>query len=324
VIPTIDPRAEREHERRNFIHTVLLLSGIGAVIGLASWLIWGAPGVPLTVLIVGLLLLLGPRVSPEAVMRMYRAVPVDPRTGGALIQVVDELAGRAGLAKAPRLYVVPSLTINAFAAGEPQRSTIAVTEGLLRRLSLREIAGVLAHEISHIRNKDLAVLGLADTMSRLAQALPFVAIFLLALNLLGLLTGDQAVPWSAVALLYLAPTITSLLQLALSRTREYTADHGAAILTGDPRGLASALNRLERHTGHFWEDLVLPVPGRRIPQPSLLRSHPSTQERITRLLDLAADPTLPPLVIAEAPMVTMVGVGPIAMRPRHRFPGVWY
>lgn len=320
----IDEQAQREHAQRNLVHTGLLLAGIGGVVGLSSWLIWGPSGLLIAGLAVGLLVVVAPRVPPDAVMRMYRAAPIDPHSGRQIIGIVEILAERAGLAGAPRLFVMPSLTLNAFATGDSEHSSIAITEGLLRRLSMREIAGVLAHEISHIRNKDLAVLGLADTMSRLAQALPYVAIFLAFLNILGWITGDQAVSWYAVALLYLAPAITSLLQLALSRTREYTADHQAAMLTGDPKGLASALNRLERHTGHLWEDLMLPVPGRRIPQPSVLRSHPATADRIARLLDLAADPAMPPIVVIEEPMFSMVGVGPISMRPRHRFPGVWF
>src|SRR6185437_15219755 len=128
----------------------------------------------------------------------------------------------------------------------------------------------------------------------------------------------------ALVLLYLSPTIGSLLQLALSRTREYDADFEGAQLTGDAAGLAAALAKLERHQGSFWEDMALPVPGRRIPQPSLLRSHPPTEERIARLEALERGALPPPLHVREAPMVTMVGVGPASMRPRYRFPGVWF
>ncbi len=125
-------------------------------------------------------------------------------------------------------------------------------------------------------------------------------------------------------LLYLAPTVGSLVQLALSRTREYDADLAAAELTGDPRGLVSALQKLERYYGRFWEDMRLPVPGRRIPQPSLLRSHPRTEDRVARLQDLADRSLLPQIEVAEEPMVSLVGVGPVAMRPRYRWTGVWF
>src|SRR5262249_27298852 len=128
----------------------------------------------------------------------------------------------------------------------------------------------------------------------------------------------------ALLLLYLAPTASSLLQLGLSRSREWDADLEGAMLTGDPRGLASALDKLERYQGHFWEDLMFPVPGRRIPQPSLLRSHPPTQERISRLLALESRTMPPPIEVVEEPMLSMVGFGPGSLKPRYRFPGVWF
>jgi heat shock protein HtpX len=95
------------------------------------------------------------------------------------------------------------------------------------------------------------------------------------------------------------------------------------LLTGDPRGLASALEKLERYQGSIWEDM-LPLPSRRIPQPSLLRSHPPTAERVARLLALENREMAPPIEVTEEPMVSMVGMGPGSMQPRYRFPGVWY
>ena len=183
---------------------------------------------------------------------------------------------------------------------------------------------MLAHEISHIRNNDLAVMGLADVMTRFTQVLSYLALFLAIFNLPGLLLGDSDISLTALLLLYLAPTIGSLLQLGLSRTREYDADLEGAQLTGDPRGLASALDKLERYQGSFWEDLMFPVPGRRIPQPSLLRSHPPTEERVARLLALESRDMPPPIEVVEEPMVSLAGLGPGSMRPRYRFPGVWF
>lgn len=322
--PTIDVEAHRANERRNQAHTMLLLAGIGGVLGVASLFIWGPYGLVLTILLVAALYLYAPRLPPEAMMKAYRARLVTPANGGQLAVLISQIAARAELPRAPSLYVIPSLTLNAFAVGNHNRSAIAITEGLLRRLSMRELAGVLAHEVSHIRNNDLAVLSLADTMTRLIQWLPYTAILLAVFNLLGLLLGDQLVSWWAIALLYLAPALTNLMQLALSRAREYTADQDAAALTGDPQGLASALRRLETSSGHLWEDLSMPVPGRRVSQPSLLRTHPQTSDRVARLLELATPPTRPPMIVVEAPMISLIDLGPIAMRPRHRFPGVWY
>ena len=167
-------------------------------------------------------------------------------------------------------------------------------------------------------------MALADAMTRFTQVLSYLAVFLAIFNLPAWLLGDVDMPFLGLLLLYLAPTIGSLLQLALSRTREYDADLAGAELTGDPRGLASALAKLERYQGSFWEDLMFPVPARRIPQPSLLRSHPPTEERIRRLLELEHRELPPPIEVVEEPMVSMVGVSPGSMQPRYRFPGVWF
>jgi heat shock protein HtpX len=324
MAPFLDPAARREHRRRNLQQSALLIAGIGAVVAVAAWLIWGAAGVVACFLVIGLVTAFAPRVPPEVVMRLYRAQRVAPGRGGQLGSLVDELARRAELPARPELYVVPSLTLNAFATGTPRHAAIAVTEGLLRRLTMREITAVLAHEMSHIRNNDLWIMSLADLMTRLVQTLSYVALTLALLNIFAALNADPVISWSAILLLYAAPAISSLLQLGLSRAREFDADLEAVMLTGDPLGLASALRRLERSTGHFWEDLMFPVPGRRVPVPSLLRTHPPTEDRIRRLLAMEGRPTLAQIPVAEEPMVSLVGWGPIEMRPRHRWPGIWF
>jgi heat shock protein HtpX len=321
--PFLEPERLAEHRRRNSLHCVLLVAAIGALTLLSSVLIWSWFGVVVAVAAIGFVVVLTPRVSPEAIMRLYRAERVDTRRGSQLARLVEVLADRAELPAHPRLYVVPSATLNAFATGTADRAAIAVTEGLLRKLSLRQLAGVLAHEMSHVRNNDLFVMALADTMTRFTQVLAYMGVVLALVNVPALLMGDPMFSWTAIVLLYLAPSISSILQLALSRSREFDADREAASITGDPMGLASALDTLERSQGHFWEDLLLP-PARRIPQPSVLRTHPDTTDRIKRLLDMSAL-TLPHrLAIVEEPMITMAGLGPAAMTPRWRFPGVWY
>lgn len=319
-----DPETQRTHKRRNVVHSMLLLAGLGAIVAGASFLLWGPAGFVIVGMALAAVLVLSPRIPPEMVMRLYRAERMTPERGGSLSRILAELSSRAGLASTPSLYVVPSGTINAFATGSPEQSAIALTEGLLRRLTMREIAAVLAHETSHIRNNDLRVMGLADVLTRFAQGLSYVAVALAVVNLLALANGDRTMPWLPIVLLYLAPALSSLMQLGLSRAREFEADHEAAMLTGDPVGLASALRRLEHYTGQVWEDLMMPVPARRVPQPSLLRTHPPTEDRVARLLALASQPTEPKLTITDEPMVSMVGWGPGTMRPRYRFPGVWY
>jgi heat shock protein HtpX len=324
MTPFLDANSQRAHKTRNTLHSALLVGGLGLLTGFSAWLIWGGMGVAVTLVAIGVIYAFAPRLPPEVLMSMYRARPLDPRNGASILHIVDVLGDRAELPAPPSVYVIPSMTLNAFATGTPQKAVIGITEGLLRRLTLNELAGVLAHEISHIRNNDLAVMSLADVMTRFTQMLSYLALFLALFNLPAFILGDSEISFTGLLLLYLAPTAGSLIQLALSRTREYDADLEAAGLTGDPESLASALEKLERYQGHFWEDMMLPVPGRRIPQPSLLRSHPLTAERVARLRSLHDRPLLPQLSLAEEPMVSLIGLGPIAMRPRYRWTGVWF
>jgi len=319
----LDAEQLREHRQRNVVHSILLIGGIGAILALATSLLWGLSGIAVALICVGGLVMFAPSMPAKAIMRLYRATKVEPGND-QLSRIVDELARRAELPSRPDLYLIPSATLNAFATGTPEKASIAITEGLLRRLTMREVATVLAHEMSHIRNNDLWLMILADVMTRFVQSLSYVALALAILNVLGLMTGDAPVSWWAVLILYFAPAFSSLLQLGLSRAREFDADLEAAVLTGDPMGLASALSRLEHYQGRFWEDLVYPVPARRVPQPSLLRTHPPTEERIARLHELSGQPSLPQIVVIDEPMVSMLGYGPIEMRPRYRFPGLWY
>jgi len=320
----LDENTRRAHKLRNRLHSLLLLIGIGGVLGVSAILIWGWAGLVWALLAVGILVVLAPRVPPEAVMRMYQAREVDLRFAGRVGRVIEILAERAGLAKTPRLYVVPSSTLNAFATGSAENASVAVTAGLLQTLSLRELAGVLAHEMSHIRNNDLWLMGLADAMSRFTQALSTLAVMLAAFNVMGMLVGVEFISWWPILVLYLAPLVSSLLQLGLSRAREYDADLEGVLLTGDPEGLISALAKLERYTGRFWEDLMFPVPGRRVPQPSILRSHPRTEDRIARLRELAPQPKRPPIVVVDEPFDMASPWGDMLRRPRVRWPGVWY
>jgi heat shock protein HtpX len=197
--------------------------------------------------------------------------------------------------------------------------SIAITDGMLRTLTLRELTGVLAHELSHIRNNDLWIMNLADSISRLTSAMAFMGTLLVFVSLPLMLFGAVSFPLILVILLVFAPTIGSLLQLALSRAREYDADLDAAGLTGDPVGLASALEKLERLQVGGWERIMFP--GRRMPDPSLLRTHPPTEERIRRLLSLRGSSVRP----AVADPIRLMRHRPVVhTRPRWRATGLWY
>jgi heat shock protein HtpX len=253
-------------------------------------------------------------------MRMFRAKPVDPKRGGEIVYIVQALSERAGLSAMPRVYIIPSPTLNAFAVGTPSNYTLGVTEGLLGRLNYRELAGVLAHEITHVRNNDIWVMSLADILSRFTRSMAFFAIILFFVSVPATLIAGTPMPWAAIAILYFAPALSNLLQLALSRSREYDADLGAAALTGDPEGIASALSKLERYQGRVWEDIFMPGP--RIPLPSVLRTHPNTSERIARLMALRKSQPAP--FLFPSPQGGLPGFGPLPRAPRYHWTGFWF
>ena len=315
--------ASLRHTVHNFLQSLLLVAGMAAIAWACVSLLWGNDAALWTVIIFAVMMLLTPQVSKTVILKAFHARRLTARDFPAGIALVEALAARAGLPQAPKFYYVPSSQPNAFAVGSRTDGAIAISDGLLRLLDRRELAGVLAHEISHIANRDLWIMGLADIMARLTTLTSYVGQFLLLFNLPLLLTGRAHVSWFAIALLILSPSLMSLLQLALSRTREYDADLGAVELTGDPGGLASALAKLERATGTFWEDILLP--GRRIPDPSLLRTHPPTRERIKRLLELSPEfQPLPETGPAGAPALFQARHFPVIhQRPRMRITGIW-
>lgn len=229
-------------------------------------------------------LLFAPRIPKRVLLGAHKARRLTSREFPEGVALLAELARRAELPRVPELYYVPSRMPNAFAMGQPDDSVVCISDGLLRLLDCRELAGVLAHEVAHIAHRDLWIMGLADALSRAVSLASWLGQIILLLNLPLILAGVAHVPWLVPILLVVSPTIMALLQLALSRTREYDADRGGADLTGDPAGLASALLKLERRTGRFWEEMILP--DRRIPDPSLLRRHPPTEERVRRLQEL--------------------------------------
>jgi heat shock protein HtpX len=295
---------------------------MGGLLGLLGWLLWGGGGV-LALLFFGLLAVtLNPSVSPYWVMRLYGADRIDPRRAPGLRHAITVLSERAGLASPPSLYYLPSRVLNAFAVGSSERSAIALTDGLIRQLSDRELIGVLAHELSHIANRDLWVMGLADVFSRATRVMSLVGQFLLLLNLPLLLLGGATISWSAILLLILAPNLSALAQLALSRTREYHADLNAAYLTGDPQGLASALAKIERVQGTWIEQILLP--GRQVPDPSLLRSHPRTEDRIDRLATLDANAAGYRIVVHPSDPFHLMDQRKVDRAPRWHLSGLWH
>ncbi|MGV6871822.1 zinc metalloprotease HtpX [Pseudochelatococcus sp. B33] len=307
-------RPSSRHKLNNLAQTALIFAGMTGM----TWLIVASVASDSVALaaVAGLAagLILAPTVPKELLLSAYNARPLTEREFPSGVLMLKELSRRAGHLHTPRLYYIPSAVPNAFALGFRTENAICLTDGILRLLNYRELAGVLAHEVSHIANRDLWIMGLADMMSRLVSLASYVGQLIIFLNLPLLLAGHAVIPWHVPLLLIFSPTIMALLQLALSRTREFDADLGAVELTGDPEGLASALLKLERRVGHFWEDIVLP--GRRIPEPSLLRTHPKTADRVARLRRLI--PRQPAEWHGGIP--DLPGIRPIRNRPRyHRF-----
>ena len=317
----LNPEAQSAHQWVNTLHTWLMVAGSALLMGLIAYSAFGATGVAWASILTAFGLWQAVRVSPRMVLKLYKARALTPDEVPQLHQLMRELTKRADLPAVPQLYYVPSQMMNAFAVGQLNDSAIAVTDGLIRNLTLRQLAGVLAHEISHIRNEDLTVMALGDVLSRLTGTLATVG--LLFGIPVAFVTNGGVVPWLTIAVLVAAPTVGGLLQLALSRTREYDADLDAAGLTGDPEGLATALLTLEQKQGGMWERLVLP--GSRSPQPSLLRSHPKTPDRVRRLLSLRTG-TPPVIVRSDEPLHPAPSMVPPVRRPRINIGrmGLWY
>jgi len=298
---TVTPR----HQFLNLMQSILLFAGMAII----AWVIVSAiVGKSLAIaIVIGSMmgLLLSPRIPKRLLLNAYNARRLGRREFPEGVAILAELARRAGLARVPELYYIPSQIPNAFALGSPDESAVCISDGLLQLMNQREFAGVLAHEISHIANRDLWIMGLADAMARAVSLASWIGQIILILNLPLILVGAAYVPWQVPLVLIFSPTIMALFQRALSRTREYDADRGGADLTGDPDGLASALLKLERRVGRMWEEMFLP--GRRIPEPSLLRTHPPTQERVRRLRALSGpERPIKPSTPLTAPRPTRV------------------
>ncbi len=324
--PAIDPAAWHSHAVLNRVQSFLLLAVMGGLVAVLGEMIWGSSLIPMVSTVVALALFARSGQATRLMLRLYGARVLQPREAPQLYAVVRELARRAALPRPPAVAYVPSPMVNAFATGTGPHAVVAVTDGLLRTLDARELVAVLAHEVSHIRNNDLWVMALADMMTRLTNMLSFVGQMALVLSLPLVLVGAAQVNWWVYVVLIFAPTVSVLAQLGLSRTREFHADLNAVALTGDPEGLARALEKLERANAPWWERVLLP--GRKIPEPSYLRTHPTTEERIRRLRELAGRVPhaggAPPGRISAGPVPLDFLPEASPRPPRWHLSGLWY
>jgi heat shock protein HtpX len=299
----------RRPDRRSLAHgarTAALTLGIAALLVTPAW--WLGGPILAAMVVAGLvsLLIAVPAVPLAAVLRLLRTRPLTRWEAPGLHADLDALSDRAGLPSPPALHLLPDARPNALAMGVPGDAAIAVSAGLLRVLDRREIAAVLAHEVSHVRNLDTRTMlfaQLAVRMTRLVTSLGLLLLWIaLPLALFGVVTLDLA----TILVLAVAPGLAARLQLALSRTREYAADHDAARLLGDPRPLADALRRLDR-VGRGWL-ATLPWPIRPAPADPLGGTHPPLRERVRRLLE-SAPPARPPVVTSRPARVVRLPGG---------------
>lgn len=265
------------------IRTTILLASLTGLFVVIGALI-GGPDTALLFLFFGAVMNLGAYwFSDKLALRMSGAQPVSESEAPRLYQIVRELTTRAGLPM-PRLYVIPQDQPNAFATGRnPDKSAVAVTRGIVRQLSEEELRGVIAHELAHIRHRDILIQSVAATIG---GAITYIAYMLLWFG------GEDDSPLGLVAslaLVILAPIAASIIQLSISRQREYSADAGGAEITGNPESLASALLRLEEgaqavpmQANSATEPLYIVKPFRG-GLAGLFSTHPPIEERVRRL-----------------------------------------
>ncbi len=291
-----------------------LVAALALMLALAGWMLGGVALALATFMAVTGLYWLQPLMTPHWILRIQGGRPLAPEAAPGLHHLVNGLARRARLARPPQLYYLPGNVMNAFTIGRGDRAVVGVSDGLLRRLDRDEVAAVLAHELAHIRNDDTRVMGFAALLSQLIQGMSLIGQILLIINLPLILSGHSVLSPVGILVLILAPYAGLLIQLALSRTREYLADADAAALIGSPAPLAAALAKIEQHNralrGHPWR-----WPGIKPAGNVLLRTHPPSRERIRRLLEIQDDRRLPPRHPVRSSSRPTV-FGRLFMRPR--------
>jgi heat shock protein HtpX len=265
------------------VQSVILVVSLALLLGLVGRLLGGNQLALMMIAGVVILYFVSPMMSPTLFLKFNPGRRLSPEKAPQLYGILRHLARKAELTRMPVLFYMPTDTMLAFTVGPRDNAVIAVSEGLMRGLSRQELAAVLAHEISHIRHNDIRIMTFAGMAGQLTHLLSIFGQFILIFSLPLILTGQVFISWTAIFLLIFSPTLSSLIQLALSRTREYNADMSAAELMGNPEPLASALAKIDRaakslHCRMFWP--MVP----RLPQATLLRTHPPTKERIRRLL----------------------------------------
>ena len=278
----------------NWVKTAMLMAAIMALFGIVGGMIGGRSGMMLALIFGGTMNFFSYWFSDKMVLKMYNAREVDETSAPQFYGMVRELAQRANLPM-PRVYLIDEQQPNAFATGRnPEHAAVAATTGILNLLSARELRGVMAHELTHVAHRDILISTISATMAGAISALANFAM------LFGGRSDDgrPANPLAGIVVALLAPLAAGLIQMAISRAREYEADRGGAEISGDPNALADALARIqqyaegriplgpaEAHPETAQMMILNPLSGGGIR--SLFSTHPPTEERIARLRAMA-------------------------------------
>ena len=277
----------------NWIKTSVLMAGIMALFGVIGGYLGGSSGMLLALLFGGAMNIFAYWFSDSMVLKMYRAREVDETSAPQFYNMVKELAQRAGLPM-PRVYLIDQEQPNAFATGRnPEHAAVAATTGILRMLSARELRGVMAHELAHVRHRDILISTISATMAGAISALANFAMFFGGRDS----EGNRSNPIATIAVALLAPLAASLIQMAISRAREFEADRGGAEISGDPNALADALSKIDAfargipmpvadaHPATAQMMIMNPLSGGGLA--GLFSTHPATEARVAKLRSLA-------------------------------------
>lgn len=277
------------------VKTIVLLTLMTLLMVWVGGIFGGIDGMLIALLIAAVMNFFSYFYSDKLVLAQYNAVEVDEHSAPGLIEIVRRLANKAGLPM-PKVYIVPEPIPNAFATGRnPSHAAVAVTEGLLDLLDEDEIEAVLAHELSHIHHYDILIGTIAATI---AGAIAWIANIMQFGAFFGGGREEENTPNPIIMILLsiILPIAAGVIQMAVSRSREFMADEGAAIITGHPEWLQSALIKLENYnaqgllpeatpeTAHMF--IINPFTGKDISFASLFRTHPTTEQRIERLEEI--------------------------------------
>ena len=277
----------------NMLKTAVLMAAITALFMAIGGLIGGRSGMMLALVVALGMNFFSYWFSDQMVLKMYNAREVDAQTAPRFYAMVQELAQRANLPM-PRVYLIDEAAPNAFATGRnPEHAAVAATTGIIDVLSERELRGVMAHELAHVKHRDILISTISATM---AGAISMLANFAMMFGGRDN-EGRPANPLAGIAVAILAPLAASLIQMAISRAREFEADRGGAEISGDPRALASALDKIHRyargipleaaeaHPETAQMMIMNPLSAEGIK--GLFATHPATEERIARLMAMA-------------------------------------